>query len=84
MSETPIRDLPPSAKLVYKVLQYHGPQTQKQLVDQTRLSSRTVRYALEQLEEADVVASEIHIPDARQQMYSLKNDMEQDRPTHVG
>lgn len=74
MSETSIQDLPPSAKLVYKVLEYHGPQTQKQLVDLTLLSSRTVRYALEQLEEADVVASEIHIPDARQKMYSLREE----------
>lgn len=74
MSETPIKDLPPSAKLVYKVLEYHGPQTQMELIDETMLSSRTVRYALSQLEEAGIVKSEVHIPDARQQMYSLRQE----------
>lgn len=78
MSGTAIRDLPPSAKLVYKVLEYHGAQTQKQIADRSMLSTRTARYALEQLEDAGIVDSEIHIPDARQKMYSLQQDVEQD------
>lgn len=83
MSETQLRDLPPSAKLVYKALEYHGPQTQKQLVDETMLSSRTVRYALRHLEDAGVLEAELHIPDARQKMYSLRPDAEPDRPTNT-
>lgn len=83
MSETRIRDFPPSAKLVYKALEYHGPQTQKQLVDETRLSSRTVRHALQHLEDAGVLESELHIPDARQKMYSLKRDADRNLPTNT-
>lgn len=81
MSETVIQELPPSAKLVYMVIQYHGPQTQKQLVDETKLSGRTVRHALGHLEDAGIVESEIHIPDARQKMYSLQGNLEPDRRT---
>ncbi|MEF8778955.1 MAG: ArsR family transcriptional regulator, partial [Natronomonas sp.] len=36
-------DLPPSAKLVYKVLEYNGAMTQKDIVEESMLSARTVR-----------------------------------------
>jgi len=49
--EEDITDLPPSAKLVFKVLEYKGPLTQKGIVEESMLSARTVRYALERLEE---------------------------------
>ncbi|MFT4881335.1 MAG: hypothetical protein ACI9HI_001339, partial [Salinirussus sp.] len=42
MSETDgdgIADLPPSAKLVYKVLEYNGPLTQKGIVEESMLSA---------------------------------------------
>jgi len=42
-------DLPPRAKLVFKVLEYNGPLTQKGIVQESMLSARTVRYALERL-----------------------------------
>lgn len=64
-------DLPPSAKLVYKVLEYNGPQTQKGIVEESMLSARTVRYALERLEEIDVVDEEVYFADARQNLYEL-------------
>lgn len=66
-----IQDLPPSAKLVFKVLEYDGPLTQKQLVDETMLAPRTVRYALERLDDADVVTEAVYIQDARQTLYQL-------------
>lgn len=66
-----IQDLPPSAKLVYKVLEYDGPLTQKQLVDETMLAARTVRYALERLDDAEVVSEGVYIEDARQTLYRL-------------
>lgn len=66
-----IEDLPPSAKLVYKVLEYDGPMTQKQLVDETMLAPRTVRYALERLDNADAVSETVYIEDARQTLYRL-------------
>ena len=33
-----LSDLPPSAKLVYKVLEYNGPMTQKDIVEESMLS----------------------------------------------
>lgn len=66
-----IVDLPPSAKLVYKVLEYDGPLTQKQIVEASMLSARTVRYALERLEEIGIVDEDIYFADARQSLYRL-------------
>jgi len=71
-----VQDLPPSAKLVLKVLEYNGGLTQKQIVENSRLSQRTVRDALDRLQEADVVEKDIYIPDARQNLYRLSIDGE--------
>jgi len=60
---------PPSAKLVYYVLAKEEPLTQGQLVTETRLSSRTVRHALTELDEAGFVTTELYIPDARKRLY---------------
>lgn len=64
-------DLPPSAKLVFKVLEYNGPLTQKGIVQESMLSARTVRYALERLEEIGMVDEDIYFADARQSLYQL-------------
>lgn len=69
-----VHDLPPSAKLVYTVLDYHGSMTQKQIVERSMLSSRTVRYALERLEEIQAVDEDIYFADARQNLYRLSPD----------
>lgn len=74
ISDTAVHDLPPSANLVYKVLDYRGSQTQKQIAERSMLSTRTVRYALDRLDDVGVLESEVHIPDARQKMYSLQHD----------
>ena len=66
-----ISDLPPSAKLVFKVLEYNGPMTQKGIVQESMLSARTVRYALERLENIDVVVEDVYFADARQNLYKL-------------
>ena len=66
-----VRDLPPSAKLVAKVLEYNDTLTQSQLADETLLPPRTVRYALNRLEEAGVVSSRFSFADARKRIYSL-------------
>lgn len=65
-------DLSPSAKLVAKTLEYEGESTQSALAESTLLPSRTVRYALDQLEEAELVRSRISLVDARQRIYSLE------------
>ena len=66
-----LRALPPSAKLVVKTLEYGGRLTQAELVESTRLPDRTVRYALRELEDEDLVTSRISFADARQRVYSL-------------
>jgi DNA-binding MarR family transcriptional regulator len=71
VTEETLRDLPPSSKLVLKVLEYNGGLTQKQIVEHSRLSQRTVRDALDRLAEAGVVEKDIYIPDARQNLYRL-------------
>ena len=69
--QTVISDLPPSAKLVAKVLEYDGSMTQSQIAEETLLPPRTVRYALSRLEEVDVVDSRFSFTDARMRIYSL-------------
>jgi predicted transcriptional regulator len=66
-----IADLPPSAKLVYKVLEYDGPLTQKGIVEESMLSARTVRYALERLDDIGVVEEDVYFADARQNLYEI-------------
>ncbi|MUV59445.1 helix-turn-helix domain-containing protein [Halobacterium sp. CBA1126] len=66
-----IRELPPSAKLVAKVLEHNDALTQRELAERTLLPDRTVRYALSRLEEADAVTARFSVTDARKQVYSL-------------
>jgi len=70
-----IADLPPSAKLVYKVLEYDGPLTQKGIVEESMLSARTVRYALERLDEVGVVDEDVYFADARQNLYEISDEV---------
>jgi len=71
-----LSDLPPSAKLVYKVLEYDGPLTQKGIVQKSMLSARTVRYALERLDEIGVVKEDVYFADARQNLYEITDSSE--------
>jgi DNA-binding MarR family transcriptional regulator len=66
-----LRELPPSAKLVAKVLEYNDSLTQSQLAEETLLPPRTVRYALTRLEEAGIVESRFSFADARKRIYTL-------------
>ena len=66
-----IGDCSPSAKLVFKVLEYNGSLTQKEIIQRSRLSGRTVRNALDQLERTGAVEKGICIEDARQNRYAL-------------
>ena len=66
-----VRDLPPSAKLVAKVLDYNDTLTQSELAEETLLPPRTVRYALSRLEDEDVVDSRFSFSDARKRLYTL-------------
>jgi DNA-binding MarR family transcriptional regulator len=66
-----LRELPPSAKLVAKVLQTDAALSQGQLVDASLLPNRTVRYALNRLEDAGLVDSRYSFTDARKHVYYL-------------
>jgi len=72
-SSTDLADLPPSAKLIAKMLEYEGDSTQSALAESTLLPPRTVRYALTQLEENEIVSSRISFMDARKRIYSLNS-----------
>ena len=71
-----VAELPPSAKLVAKVLEYNERLTQSQLAAETMLPSRTVRYAITRLEAVDAVESRFSFTDARKRVYAL--DLEAD------
>ncbi len=66
-----LRELPPSAKLVAKVLEDDAPLSQGQLAETSLLPDRTVRYALNRLEESELVDSRYSFTDARKQVYFL-------------
>ncbi|MFB6124521.1 MAG: MarR family transcriptional regulator [Halanaeroarchaeum sp.] len=66
-----LRELPPSAKLVAKVLEYDDALSQTAIAEETLLPSRTVRYALGRLEDHGVVESRHSFTDARKRIYTL-------------
>ena len=66
--------LPPSAKFVHYVLRREDDLTQGDLVERTRLSTRTVRNALRKLEAADAVEERVCPRDARKRVYSIADD----------
>jgi DNA-binding MarR family transcriptional regulator len=67
-----LRELPPSAKLVAKVLEDGAALSQGQLADESLLPDRTVRYALNRLEDEDLIDSRYSYQDARKQVYFLR------------
>ncbi|WP_049922163.1 MarR family winged helix-turn-helix transcriptional regulator [Halopiger djelfimassiliensis] len=66
-----LREYPPSAKLVAKVLTVHGEMTQRDLVEETMLPARTVRHAVNTLEDDDHLESRHCWTDARKRLYRL-------------
>ncbi len=67
-----LRELPPSAKLVAKILETDAPMSQGQLAEESLLPDRTVRYALNRLEETGLVEARYSLQDARKQVYELR------------
>lgn len=63
--------LPPSAKLVVKVLELEGENTQADLIDETLLPRRTVGKCLSELEDGSIVKSRPLFTDPRQRVYTL-------------
>ncbi len=67
-----IEHLSPSVKLVFKVLEYRGLMTQKELVAESYLPPRTVRYALSRLKKEGILEERLYYKDARQCLYGVK------------
>jgi len=63
--------MPPSSKLLLKILEYEGPMTQKELASKTLLPDRTVRLALSHLLEKGYIKRKISLRDARQKIYEI-------------
>jgi len=63
--------MPPSAKLVYKILEYEGPLTQKEIADKSMLPLRTVRYAISILSKNGLVAKMPDARDSRRHVYFI-------------
>ena len=64
-------NMPPSSKLLLKILEYEGSMTQKELVSKTLLPDRTVRLAMSHLLEKGYVKRKISIRDSRQRIYEI-------------
>ncbi|MBS7644045.1 NAD(+)/NADH kinase [Candidatus Bathyarchaeota archaeon] len=67
--------VPPSAKLILKILQYEGSLTQKEIIEKTDLPPRTVRFALNLLMEKDIILKKVLLRDARQSTYVLNEKL---------
>ncbi|PWB56476.1 MAG: ArsR family transcriptional regulator, partial [Candidatus Methanoperedenaceae archaeon] len=60
-----LKNFPLSAKFVFKILEYNGLLTQKEISEESGLPGRTVRYALNILDEEGLIEKRIY-KDARQ------------------
>ncbi|MEF8806792.1 winged helix-turn-helix domain-containing protein [Natronomonas sp.] len=69
-TESSVESLPPSAKLVYKTLEYEGSLTQSELAEESLLPQRTVRHALKKLDNAGVIEESVYLMDARKSTYT--------------
>ena len=63
--------MPPSSKLLLKILEYEGPLTQRELAAKTMLPDRTVRQALAHLTNSGHVTRRVSLRDARRRIYEI-------------
>lgn len=75
-----VREMAPAPTLVFKALEYgQEPMTKQDLTEETLLPDRTVRYALNQLDEEKLVYGEFVLHDARKRKYGLNVDFDEDQ-----
>lgn len=67
-----VAECSPSAKLLYKVLEYGGPRSQSELVDAAGLSRDAVRAGAEALADCGAVETCQDPGDARRKVYELR------------
>ena len=72
ISDPDVAPLRPSAKLVYLVLDRHGPCPLSEIRARTQLPDTTAREALEDLRNRDVVEQEHALDDARCRRYGIR------------
>jgi DNA-binding MarR family transcriptional regulator len=61
--------LSPSTKLVLKILQLNGWMTQREIIVETTLPPRTVKYAIKKLKEQKIVKEKPDLNDMRGKYY---------------
>ena len=66
-----LADMPPSAKLIYKILATEGEMTQKEIINESMLPARTVRHTLQMLVDIGIVSKKPHLADTRQMIYNI-------------
>jgi DNA-binding MarR family transcriptional regulator len=64
--------LPPSSKIVLKILGTEGAMTHKDIVNKSHCSPRTVRYALKKLKEKQLIIQKMNMQDMRQIIYQYR------------
>jgi len=62
---------------VYKVLETGNHLTQKDIIRETSLPSRTVRYALGRLKDENIIVERYYFTDARQSLYGLDENVQE-------
>ncbi len=72
-AEDVAHEMPPSAKLVFKVLEYRGQLSQREIIEETMLPPRTVRYAISLLMSEGLVRKKLSLRDSRQGLYHVTN-----------
>lgn len=64
--------MPPSARTVLRTLERNVSLTQKEIIRESCLPPRTVRFAIDRLRENDLIIERFCFRDARQSLYMLK------------
>ena len=64
-----MKPLPPSSKIVLKILGKEGALTHKDIVKKSHCSPRTVRFALRRLKENELIVEKLNMRDMRQIIY---------------
>ncbi len=63
----------PSTKFVLKILQMNGRMTQREIIFETTLPPRTVKYAIKKLRERNIVQEKLSLNDMRSKYYIYFN-----------
>lgn len=69
-----VRDLPPSATFVAIILEANGPLSTDSLSNRSLLSVRTVRYALDRLDDEGLIETRTRDTDGRTRVYRLVDE----------